>query len=164
MEIIFSKAYEPHKYCPHGLQAILDLRLVCKGWRDACSDYAGPAYIECKEHTDLLKICEVLPGLCDLTLDILNSEADTFFNVLSKLTSLHALSVSQTSSEKKPVHDLGHLPSTLKELSMEHIAIDPLFDNVNFTGLTYLSCYWPENFGEGAFSLLQHLPALQVSY
>lgn len=163
MNIIIAKTYRSDRFALQGLHGILDLRLVCKDWRDACSDYAGPVYIECKGHTNLLRICKILPGLSDLDLDILSSEADTCFSVLSKMSSLRALSVSQISFDKSLVRDIGHLPSTLKQLSLRRMIIDPLCDINSLTGLTSLSCSWPKSLGEGAFSLLQRLPALQVS-
>ena len=162
MDIILAKIHGSHEYASQGLQAILNLRLVCKGWRDACSDYTGSAYIEYMERTGLLKLCKILPALSNLS--IRNLVADTCFSVLSSMTSLRALSFWQTLLDEEPVLDPGHLPSSLKQLSTEYIAVDPLSDSISFTGLTSLTCKWPEGFAEGSLNLLKHLPALQVSF
>lgn len=162
MDVVFTKLYESHGYLSRGLQAILNLRLVCKGWRDACSDFTGIACIECKEHTHLLKACRTLPALCSLNIE--NSGADTCFSVLSRMTSLRELSIGQSPLDEEPVLDPWHLPSSLKELAIEYLAVHSPSDNISFTGLTYLRCNSLNCSAEGVLNLIQQLPALQVSY
>lgn len=69
------------------LCSLLELRLVCKAWKDAFAHFAGPASIDCPSVTSLEKVCTTMPGLCQLSV-----ESNTAEPHLAALTSLSRLS------------------------------------------------------------------------
>ena len=155
------------------VKSLLQLRLVCKAWRDACPEFSGRASICTTEDSDLKQLCKRLPRLTELA--ITNHATDFSLSPLSALTRLSSLSLDQCRHEEEdetevedlpdPVLDLAHLPSSLKALELLDASVDPsCHRNLKCTGLTSLNYIWTNSMTPEAIDLLRHLPDLQVGH
>ena len=149
------------------VRSILQMRLVCKGWRSACSEFTGAARINLGGNKELLWVSRILPGLQNLhlynELVELNSIDLSPLSSLSQLSSLRVQYYESMSIDHS--FDLVILPSTLRALKLYHCSVDSqCFPNISCTALTRLSIEWTENTASEVVALLQHLPLLQVNY
>ncbi len=163
MDLIFQKV--SHVTCTgeSSLQNVLQLRLICKAWREACLYYSGPIPHMPTDHIKLRTISRLLPGLCSLTLE---SVADIpGLIVLPRFSHLTHLSLScynNYSSRRSPL-DLALLPAGLITLEMYSISVLPISSqHIRCIGLTKLSFAQTTNTSKEIALLLQRLPLLEV--
>ena len=143
---------------------MLQMRLVCKGWKNACSEFAGMADIIVHRNIELVGICRTLPGLRELQL--YNEIDNIYLPALSSLSRLSSLRVEYIEdSYIDHSFDLLVLPSRLRALELECCSVDSsCYPNISCTGLTRLAFHWTENTSSEVAALLQHLPLLQVKH
>ncbi len=153
-----------HKVGEYVIESVLETRLVCKAWRDACLDYTGPANIAVDTGKHLPDVCSILAGLTDLTL--FEMAAAAFLQPLSALQ-LRSLTLRQVNPAKEEgqLLDLTILPPSLRSLNVEDFDVNTdSFRNIHFGGLTSLTFFWTSNGASDIADLLQYLPQLLVSF
>ena len=136
---------------------VLKMRLVCKAWRAACSEYSGTASVHCKQRNDLQAVCKILPGLRGLRVE---TPADGCITALSSLSGLSKLELRNNDDvASSEVLDLTCLPINIKNLSLDY---GFSYKHIHFVGLTTLSISPQGNKMQEVIALLRHLPSLQV--
>ena len=147
-----------------GFETISQMRLVCKGWKSACSEFPGPARITLAGDNELFRVSSILPELREL--DLYSAIGSIEVSPLSSLSQLSSLSVHYNeSSYIDHSLDLVILPSTLQALELYCCSVNShCFRNISCTALTSLSIEWTENTASEVAALLKHLPLLQVPY
>ena len=156
------------------VENLLPLRLVCKAWRDACSEFSGRGRISTTEDSDLEQLCKLLPRLSELALT--NHATDFSLSPLSALTRLSVLKLDHYTYEEdredygedempSPVLDLAPLPASLQTLHLFDVSVDPsCHQHLKCTGLTSLLYIWTNPKTPEAIDLLRYLPELQVGH
>ena len=155
-----------------GMKAAAVLRLVCKAWLTAFTDFSGSAQLSIEEVADkpLERLCKMMPRLSDLSIRNASQQLD-----VSPLASCSHLTKLQYNGMHEDVRtheyptlnrDLSLLPKSLRELEFEGIDLDQgSFSHVNFTELTKLICAHActNKQQNELWDLLQCLPALKVA-
>ena len=149
-----------------GEQSILSLRLVSKFWKAAIAECSGRADLILKRPTDLFKVCKVLPGMS--CLDIRSLGTQVFLHPLASCARLQTLDIFFSPAGPYWVNflpvDLLNLPSSLRELRLSGVQVDPdAFEYLQIGGLTRLSIRGISNTVAEINQLLQRLPCLKVS-
>ena len=156
------------------IESLLNIRLVCKTWKDAQSEYSGGTRMVVRRNTDLDQLCKLLPQLSGVVVD--NHTPDFSFSPLSALSQLSSLRLNQMPEEEDEdededevvptmLLDLSPLPSSLRALELLEAQVDPdCHQQLQLTSLTRLVYTWTSSSCSEAVDLMQHLPALQVLF
>lgn len=157
MDLIF---YSVHS---NDIRSILQLRLVCKAWRDAFAYFGGAARLSCKAGFELQQACNILPSLGNLSVRI--SEASKSITAISTLSLLSRLEIENRGA--RPLCDsidtsFDCVPLGLKCLHLNSTRMESTFiQHIQSDGLRELSLNCP-SFEEAAIDALQNLRSLQV--
>ena len=138
-------------------RSVLEMRLVCKAWRAACANYSGSAKVLCKQRNDLPAVCNMLPRLRRIFVQMPADGCMTALSSLSGLSNLYLTGKPGTMWNRE--FDLTCLQPSLKTLTLN---VSFTFSHIRFVGLTSLSFWKRCNTVPELVGLLQHLPYLQV--
>ena len=148
------------------VKEVLSMRLVCKAWRDACSQYAGAAHCRLRQSSQLSQANKTLPALSGLSIEICGPDVD-----FAHLSGFHQLSSLSLLPENKPFRqypvDLDVLPSSLKCLSITSFWLVLTSSTpAQLAGLTSVTLTWKtsKNTAPEILYLLKQLPQLKVSF
>lgn len=142
---------------------LLLMRLVCKAWRDACSEYTGDAQLVASRSTDLHELCKLLPHLQQMT--VRSHVANLSTQSLQGMSHLSSISLAQEVDlcEAGSLLDLRLLPANLHALEVNAFYVDPsCFKSMSCVGITRLTFLWTRNTAYDIERLLHCLPKLQV--
>ncbi len=146
-------------YLHGGVDSILQMRLVCKAWSDACMGFAGSTDVMIHKRTDLYELSRLLPSLRSLAVKGMISFYTQPLLALSTLTSLSLV----LNFEAGAPLDLPSLPASITALEADGFFVDPLtFKYITCVGITRLALLWTRNVPADIMELLQKLPMLQV--
>ena len=171
MDLIISKMEQSRS-----IYSLMDLRMVCKGWKDACQKYnvSIPKFNPVQTSEGLQSVCKAYPSLSVLHVSIgaKNHIADLDLGPLSLCSSLSSVCIANDHvlSWNRDLHvvirdmsvNLACLPPSLRSLELVHAAPGACFDWINLAGLTRLKWSRREAFPEEVSKQLQRLPHLQV--
>ena len=126
---------------------LVQLRLVCKSWKAACTEFGGSAVGYIQHQQEMLDCCSSLPNLS--TVELKNTAADFSLSPLAACSNLedvalHHRAVSAIEAPA-PTLDFGCLPVSVRRLSVSCFDFDrcELFTRRgSFTSLTSLEMSW----------------------
>ena len=143
------------------------MQLVCKAWRDACSDHLGSANLLIKHCTDLSALSKLLPSLSQLR--VISPNVSFAAYSLSAFSRLNTLKMRMGRKEEyREIQmqelDMSVFPPSITVLELMGFEIDPLgFSSTKCLGIKSLTITWAGNTAEEIVALLQQLPLLQAS-
>lgn len=150
------------------MEDMMQMRLVCKAWRDGSYAYSGPAALFADAPGVLSDVHAILPSLCNLR--VMWQHCQPNLQVLSSFTNLSSLRLTNSPSlwEKGPTSILGLLPEGLRELELVDVLVDRSDFNfpIGCVDLTRLRYSWDGRVPTSAklYDLLQQLPLLEVEH
>lgn len=153
-------------YGSHDIASVLDLRLVCKDWRDGCLQYAGSAHCNLRQSTQLSQACKTVPALRGLSIESYTPNVD--FGPLSGFCQLSSLSLFPSNKHcEQHSLDLDVLPPSMKSLTILsfRVVLSP-YTYMQLAGLTELYLAWmkSQNTTAEVLDLVKQLPKLKVSF
>ena len=149
------------------IQDLLTLRLVCKSWRAAITEYSGHSHVTIGKSTDLFGICKLVPTMSRLTVS--SPRLDFYLHPVlacSRLISLHLLRDQADDFDphnfKTSTVDVTVLPSSLLQLDIGNCRLDPAnVKHIRCIGLTRLAFAGVNSLPE-ICQVLDRLPDLKV--
>ena len=149
---------------------LVRLRLVCKSWKAACTEFGGSAVGYIRDQQEMLDICATLPNMS--TLSLTNTAASFDLTPLAACSNLVGVALYQKflSHPRGPAPTLqfGHLPLKLCKLTVScfNFLTSGLYSTRgSFTGLTSLTLTWRSGDRDpilAMWKLLEDMPRLKV--
>ena len=150
---------------------LVRLRLVCKSWKAACTEFCGSAVGRIKHQQGMLTFCAALPNLSRLALT--NRAANFDLSPLAALLNLEDMALYHRSRDPykgpAPCLDFLYLPPSLRKLTVScfDFIASGFSTRGSFAGLTSLVLIWRLGDSDtmtAMWGLLAFMPHLKVHH
>ena len=152
---------------------LVQLRLVCKSWKAACTEFSGSAVVRIRHQQEMFGLCAALPNLSTLALN-LNTDVDFPMLRLTACSNLVDLALHYRSriwnEGRAPTLDFANLPVNVRKLTVSCFDLygSGLYcRGGSLPGLTSLGLEWRQGDSdviEAMWNLLADIPKLKVNW